>query len=102
MPGDVITAIQAQNTEVAAGEIGGLPSPEGQMLNATVTAQSRLQTPEQFGKIILKTAADGSSVLLGDVARVELGARELQRRSSASTATRAPASRSRWRRAPTR
>src|SRR3954469_19338833 len=46
MPSDVVTAIQNQNTEVAAGEVGGVPQPEGQMLNATVTAQSRLQTPE--------------------------------------------------------
>ncbi len=45
MPGDVITAIQAQNTEIAAGEIGGTPMPAEQMLNATVTSQSRLQTP---------------------------------------------------------
>ncbi|MET0250807.1 MAG: efflux RND transporter permease subunit [Novosphingobium sp.] len=73
MPGDVITAVQAQNTEVAAGELGGLPSPPGQMLNATVTAQSRLQTPEQFEAIVLKTLPDGSTVRIKDVARVELG-----------------------------
>jgi multidrug efflux pump len=74
MPSDVISAIQAQNTEVAAGEVGGLPSPEGQMLNATVTAQSKLQTPEQFREIVLKTDPSGASVRLGDVSRVELGA----------------------------
>ena len=74
MPNDVVTAIQAQNTEVAAGEVGGLPSPEGQMLNATVTAQSKLQTPDQFKNIILKTDPTGASVRLGDVARVEIGA----------------------------
>jgi multidrug efflux pump len=74
MPSDVVSAIQAQNTEVAAGEVGGLPSPEGQMLNATVTAQSKLQTPEQFQAIVLKTDPTGASVRLGDVARVELGA----------------------------
>ena len=73
IPGDVITAIQSQNTEVAAGEIGGQPQPDTQMLNATVTAQSRLQTPDQFANIILKTQQDGSSVRLSDVARVELG-----------------------------
>ncbi|HEX7819961.1 MAG TPA: efflux RND transporter permease subunit [Sphingobium sp.] len=73
MPGDVITAITAQNTEVAAGDVGGLPSPKGQMLNATVTAQSRLQTPEQFAVIVLKTLPDGSSVRLKDVARIEVG-----------------------------
>ena len=74
MPSDVITAVQNQNTEVAAGEIGGMPQPEGQMLNATVTAQSRLQTPEQFRNIIVKSDPSGARVLLGDVARVELGA----------------------------
>ncbi len=73
MPSDVVSAITAQNTEVAAGELGGLPSPAGQMLNATVTAQSRLQTPEQFGNITLKTLPDGSSVRIRDVARVEIG-----------------------------
>ena len=74
MPGDIISAIQNQNTEVAAGEIGGLPAPEGQMLNATVTAQSRFQTPDQFRNIIVKSDPSGARVLLGDVARVELGA----------------------------
>jgi multidrug efflux pump len=74
MPSDVIAAITAQNSEVAAGEVGGLPSPEGQMLNATVTAQSRLQTVEQFENIILKTQPDGSSVRIKDIARVEIGA----------------------------
>ncbi|MFL6725368.1 MAG: efflux RND transporter permease subunit [Sphingomicrobium sp.] len=74
MPSDVVSAITAQNTEVAAGEVGGMPQPEGQMLNATVTAQSRLQTPEQFRNIIVKGAGTGARVLLGDVARVELGA----------------------------
>jgi multidrug efflux pump len=74
MPADVITAVSNQNTEVAAGEVGGMPQPQGQMLNATVTAQSRLQTPEQFRNIIVKSEPTGARVLLGDVARVELGA----------------------------
>jgi multidrug efflux pump len=74
IPGDVITAVQNQNTEVAAGEIGGLPQPQGQMLNATVTAQSRLQTADQFRNIVVKSDPTGARVLLGDVARVELGA----------------------------
>jgi multidrug efflux pump len=73
MPSDVISAIQAQNTQVAAGQIGGQPSPSIQMLNATVTARSRLTTADQFRKIIVKTQTDGSKVLLSDVARVELG-----------------------------
>jgi multidrug efflux pump len=74
MPSDVVSAIQNQNVEVAAGEIGGMPQPPGQMLDATVTAQSRLQTPEQFRSIILKSQPSGARVLLSDVARVELGA----------------------------
>ena len=74
MPSDVVNAITAQNAQVAAGEVGGLPSPSGQMLNATVTAQSRLQTPEQFRNIIVKSDPTGARVLLSDVARVELGA----------------------------
>ncbi|MDB5692686.1 MAG: hydrophobe/amphiphile efflux family protein, partial [Alphaproteobacteria bacterium] len=73
IPRDVIQAIQAQNTQVAAGQIGGQPAPTTQMLNATVTARSRLSTPDQFRHIILKTQPDGSQVLLQDVARVELG-----------------------------
>jgi len=74
MPGDVVTAITAQNAEVAAGEIGAVPSGPDQYLDATVTAQSRLSTPAQFANIVLKTQPDGSSVFLKDVARVELGA----------------------------
>ena len=73
VPADVTAAIQAQNTQVAAGQIGGAPSPDTQMLNAIVTAKSRLTTPEQFRRIVVKTNTDGSAVLLADVARVELG-----------------------------
>ncbi|KQT32375.1 multidrug transporter [Sphingomonas sp. Leaf412] len=71
---DVTQAVQAQNAQVSAGQIGAQPAPKEQMLNATVSVQSRLQTPEQFGQIRLKTAADGAVVRLGDVARIELGA----------------------------
>ena len=74
MPSDVINAIRSQNTEVAAGEVGGVPAPPGQLLNATVTAQSKLQTADQFGDIVLKTNPDGSTVRVRDVARVEIGA----------------------------
>ena len=72
-PADVITAVQAQNAEVSAGELGGTPSVKGQQLNATVSAQSRLQTVEQFGAILLKTTTDGAMVHLKDVATMELG-----------------------------
>ncbi|MET0321169.1 MAG: efflux RND transporter permease subunit [Duganella sp.] len=72
-PADVTTAITAQNTEVSAGELGGSPAVPGQQLNATVSAQSRLQTAEQFGAILLKTTTTGATVYLRDVARMELG-----------------------------
>ncbi|MFD1984000.1 efflux RND transporter permease subunit [Mesorhizobium newzealandense] len=74
MPSDVAAAIQAQNTQVSAGQLGGMPQRKGQQLNATVTAKSRLQTAEQFRNIILKSTTDGSLVRLNDVASVELGA----------------------------
>jgi multidrug efflux pump len=72
-PSDVKNAILSQNTQVSAGSIGGLPSVPGQALNATVTAQSQLQTVNQFRNIILKAAPTGGAVHLSDVARVELG-----------------------------
>ncbi|MFA9460887.1 efflux RND transporter permease subunit [Thiohalorhabdus methylotrophus] len=71
--GDVRSAIESQNTVVTAGELGGLPAVDGQQLNATVSAQGLMETPEDFRNILLKTRADGSRVRLADVARVELG-----------------------------
>ena len=71
---DVTSALQTQNTQVSAGQLGGLPSVQGQQLNATITVQSRLRTPEQFEGIYLRTLANGSSVYLRDVASVEIGA----------------------------
>jgi multidrug efflux pump len=82
MPGDVTAAIKAQNAQVSAGQLGGLPARPGVQLNATVTARSRMQTPEEFRNIILKSAADGSIVRVGDVARVELGAQNYSASSS--------------------
>jgi multidrug efflux pump len=73
MPSDITAAITAQNAQVAAGQVGALPSLPGQGLNATVMARERLTTPAQFEKIIVKTQSDGSRVLLSDVARIELG-----------------------------
>ena len=75
-PGDVSTAIKAQNVQVSAGQFGGLPAVPGQQLNATILSKTRLQTPEQFRDILLKVQADGSQVRLGDVAQVELGAQD--------------------------
>ena len=72
-PSDIRAAVQAQNVQVSAGSIGGQPAVPGQAMNATVTAQSQLQTPEQFRNIILKSTPDGAVVHLSDVARVELG-----------------------------
>jgi len=72
--GDVKSAITAQNAQVSAGQIGGSPSIKGQALNATVTAQSRLRTPEEFRNIRVRSNSDGSVVLMSDVARIELGA----------------------------
>lgn len=82
MPSDVTSSIEAQNTQVSAGQLGARPARQGQQLNATVTAQSRLQTPEQFRNIILKSTTDGSLVRLNDVARVELGAESYTNSSS--------------------
>jgi multidrug efflux pump len=71
---DVAAALQAQNVQVAAGEIGGLPSTKGQRLNATIIGPQWLQRPEQFGRVLLRVNTNGSRVLLSDVAHVELGA----------------------------
>ncbi|SJZ34957.1 multidrug efflux pump [Trichlorobacter thiogenes] len=70
---DVITALQAQNAQVSAGQFGGTPSSQGQQLNATITARTLLQTPEQFDAIILRTNPDGSTVRLKDVAESKIG-----------------------------
>jgi multidrug efflux pump len=70
---DVANAVLAQDAQVAAGQIGSQPAPASQALNAVVTAQSRLQTPEEFRQIVLKGAGTGAVVRLKDVARVELG-----------------------------
>ena len=75
-PGDVSTAVKAQNVQVSAGQFGGLPAVPGQQLNATILSKTRLQTPEQFRDILLKVNSDGSQVRLGDVATVELGAQD--------------------------
>jgi multidrug efflux pump len=73
-PGDVRAAIEAQNAEVSAGQLGGTPAVKGQGFTATVTAQSRLQTVEQFENILLRSNIQGGEVRLKDVARVEIGA----------------------------
>jgi len=72
-PEDVTAALQAQNLQVASGEIGGLPAVKGQRLNATIIGPQRLQNADQFRRILLKVNTNGSQVLLRDVARIELG-----------------------------
>ncbi|SNB47109.1 efflux RND transporter permease subunit [Geobacter sp. DSM 9736] len=72
-PNDVILALQAQNAQVSAGQFGGSPSAPGQQLNATISARTLLQTPEQFDAIVLRTNSDGSTVKLRDVAKSEVG-----------------------------
>lgn len=72
-PVDVINALQVQNDQIAAGQLGGTPALKGQQLNASIIAQTRLKDPQEFGKVTLRVNADGSVVHLKDVARVELG-----------------------------
>ncbi|WP_299538774.1 efflux RND transporter permease subunit [uncultured Herbaspirillum sp.] len=72
-PLDVKNAIQAQNVQVSSGQLGGLPAAENQQINATITAQTRLRTAEQFRNIVLRTLTGGAQVKLADVARIELG-----------------------------
>ena len=70
---DVITALQAQNVQVSAGQFGAVPANKGQQLNATINARTLLQTPEQFDAIILRTNPDGSTVKMKDVAESKIG-----------------------------
>lgn len=70
---DVTRAISSQNNQIAVGQLGATPSVDNQALNATINAQSLLQTPEQFRDITLRVNQDGSVVTLGDVAEVEMG-----------------------------
>jgi len=72
-PGDVATAVQAQNAQLTVGQLGGAPSIRGQQLNATITARGRLHTPEEFRNIVLRSNTGSSTLRLGEVARVELG-----------------------------
>ncbi|AMJ49250.1 efflux RND transporter permease subunit [Cereibacter sphaeroides] len=77
-PSDVTAAVSAQNAQISAGSFGARPAPEGQQLQATITAQSLLQTPEDFEQIVLRAETDGGLALLRDVARVELGAQSYE------------------------
>src|SRR5882762_2046027 len=71
---EIITAVQKQNTVNPAGQVGGEPIPSGQKFTYTVRAQGRLQTPEEFGEIVVRANPDGSFVRVKDIARIDLGA----------------------------
>ncbi|WP_221796871.1 efflux RND transporter permease subunit [Oceanobacter mangrovi] len=73
-PLEVRQAVSEQNTQFPAGELGGLPAVDGQQLNATIVAQTRMSNVDEFENILLKVNPDGSQVRLKDVARIELGA----------------------------
>src|SRR4051812_26486591 len=73
-PTDVAAAINAQNNQYAAGKVGAEPAPAGQALTYTVTARGRLDTPEQFGDIIVRASGPNGVLRIRDIARVELGA----------------------------
>lgn len=75
---DVRNAVQSQNIDVSAGQLGSLPAVPGQELNATVRVQSRLSRVQDFEKIILRENSDGSRIRLRDVARIELGSEQYQ------------------------
>ncbi|WP_027906931.1 efflux RND transporter permease subunit [Pseudomonas taiwanensis] len=77
-PNDVAAAIAAQNAQVAPGSIGDLPARGTQEITANVVVKGQLSTPEEFAGIVLRANTDGSSVTIGDVARVEIGAQEYQ------------------------
>jgi multidrug efflux pump len=78
---DVVNAIRNQNVDVAAGVIGGSPAIPGTDYQIAVNARGRLNTPEEFGEIVVRTAPDGAVTRLKDVARIELGASEYSLRS---------------------
>lgn len=78
---DIITAVQKQNNVNPAGQVGSEPIPSGQKFTYTVRAQGRLQTPEEFGNIVVRANPDGSFVRVKDIARIDLGAQTYNLRS---------------------
>jgi hydrophobe/amphiphile efflux-1 (HAE1) family protein len=81
-PGDIITALNAQNIQAPVGTIGAPPNQSGQQMQMTVETQGRLETPEEFGQIVVRANPDGSLLRIKDIARVELGA-QTQTRTNA-------------------
>jgi multidrug efflux pump subunit AcrB len=100
-PVDVISALKAQNAQVAAGQLGGTPPVKGQQLNASIIAQTRLTNTEEFGNILLKVNQDGSQVRLRDVAKLSWVAKAMTS-SRSLTASRRPVWVLNWRPARTR
>ena len=84
---DIITAVQKQNTVNPAGQVGGEPIPSGQKFTYTVRAQGRLQTPEEFGEIVVRANPDGSFVRVKDIARIDLGAQTYNLKGQAERTT---------------
>lgn len=78
-PLDVQNAVQIQNTDISAGQLGGMPAAPNQQINATVKAQARLESVEDFERIVLRVNTDGSQVRLRDVATLELGSESYDR-----------------------
>ena len=74
--GDVLRAVREQNVQVAAGQLGQPPAPDGSQFQYTLITRGRLLTPDEFGEIVLRTGANGDVIMLKDVARVELGAKD--------------------------
>ena len=77
--GDIINAIQAQNVQAAVGRVGARPISDDQQLQLNIQTKGRLSSPEEFGNIIVRANPDGSVLRLVDVARIELGAANLDR-----------------------
>lgn len=80
-PNDIIAAVQGQNTPAALGRVGAAPVENDQQLQLTIKTEGPLTRPEEFANIVLRSNPDGSVVRIKDVARVELGARSLDRYS---------------------
>jgi HAE1 family hydrophobic/amphiphilic exporter-1 len=80
-PNDVITAVQNQNVQAALGRIGAAPISSEQQVQINIKTKGRLTRPEEFAAIVLRSNPDGSTVRVGDVARVEMGARSQDRYS---------------------
>jgi hydrophobe/amphiphile efflux-1 (HAE1) family protein len=77
--GDIINAIKAQNVQAAVGRIGARPISNDQQLQLNIQTTGRLTSPKEFENIVVRTNPDGSVLRLGDVARIELGAANLDR-----------------------